>query len=155
MIRTSNPRTLHVVALLEPLTRDELIERIYVEGHRLIGTLAVPIPELFATCGTAEAEALLVRSFVGDAPVGVVLERLLHQRGAVLVAQVHRDQTRLMVVVELLIDLERLDVDWDHIDDDTPIGEDGRPESFSFHRHAARPVGWLLPAQDPGADDAG
>lgn len=148
MIRTANPRTLHVVALLEPLTRDELIERIYVEGHRLIGTLAVPIAELFATCGTTEAEALLVQSFVGDAPV--VDGSLRYQA----TTQWHRDQTRLMVVVEVLIDLERLDVDWDHIDDDTPIGEDGQPESHSFHRHAARPVGWLLPAQDPEADDA-
>ena len=59
------------------------------------------------------------------------------------------------LVVEVLVDLDRLDVDWDRIDDDTPIGDDGQPETRSFHFHAARPVGWLLPAGNAEADVEG
>mgnify|MGYP000916874877 CR=1 FL=1 len=69
MILDTSGRLLAMYALTSPLTRTELTQRIYSEGRRLVGTLAVPITELFATCGTAEAEALLVRCFVGDAPV--------------------------------------------------------------------------------------
>ena len=148
MILDTSGRLLAMYALTSPLTRTELTQRIYSEGRRLVGTLAVPITELFATCGTAEAEALLVRCFVGDAPI--VDGSLRYQA----TTQWHRDQTRLMVVVELLVDLDRLGVDWDRIDDDTPVGDDGQPQTRSFHHHASRPVGWLLPAGNPDAADA-
>ena len=149
MILERTPRTVPGLILAEPLTQAELAQRIYCEGRRLVGAVAVPIVDLFASCGTAEAEALLVRSFVGDAPV---VDGTLRYQAT---TQWHRDQTRLVLVVEVLIDLDRLGIDWDRIDDDTPTGADGQPETRSFHHHASRPVGWLLPAQDhDAADDA-
>ena len=142
-----NLRLQEFVHLDAPLTRDELIERIYRDGQRIVGRVKVPFEDLAATDGLAGAEAFIAAAFVGDAPIHPGTLRYQPTGPS-------SDPKKIILVLEVHVDIERLGVDWDRIDDDTPTGDDGQPESRSFHHHTRRPIRWALPTRNQEANDA-
>lgn len=129
---TYDMRTYPAVTLSSPLTRDELVERIYREGQRLIGYVKVPLEVIFNAFGTEEAEQAIAEAFVGSASV---------HPGSIRYWPTDRSSINgLVMLVEVHVDIDDLGVDWDHIDDpEDPSGSGDQP-TRSFHHHTSRPL---------------
>lgn len=113
------------ITLREPLTFEELVERIYREGRRICGFVTVDIDVLCAAPGMDAAHGVIAERFLGESSSYATELRYWPCDRS--------NPNRLVLFVEVLVAADHLDVDWDRI-------EGGRPDTVSRHNYAARPV---------------
>lgn len=132
MILSSNPRVWPGHLLQSPLTHDELVEVIYRSGQRIHCAVLIPFEQIVETGGTEQFEELVKRSVVGDAAI---------EPGSMIYFPTDRTLPwGVAFSVQVVVDHEALNVDWDRIDDDTPESDHPDfPKTYSAHGRRSRP----------------